>query len=183
MGYAGGTSPSPTYQDIGDHAECLQIDFDSREISFAGLLEKFFEWHNAFRKPYARQYMSAVLLHDEEQRLAWRQAVVAREDELHKVLSEVQDFSHFTWAEDYHQKYYLRKNRSLTLELKSRFPSSEEFVNSTAATKANAILAGHLILSEDDLEELGFSAEARNQLLARKKSFFGQIFGSILPSH
>lgn len=159
------------------------MDFDSREISFASLLKKFFEWHNVFRKPYARQYMSAVFLHDEQQRLVWLHAVREWEDEKRKVLSEVQDYSNFTWAEDYHQKYYLRKNRLLTLELKSRFPSTEEFVNSTAATKANAILAGHLVLSDGELEELGFSAEARAQLLARKKSFFGQIFGAILPSH
>ena len=159
------------------------MDFDSREISFDCLLEKFFEWHNAFRKPYARQYMSAVLLHNEEQRLSWLQALAEREDEKRKILSEVQSFTQFTWAEDYHQKYYLRKNRLLTMELKSRFPSTEDFVNSTAATKANAILAGHLCLREDELEALGFSAEARSQLLARKKSFLGQVFGAILPSH
>ncbi len=168
---------------MGDHTECLQLDFDSREISFASLLERFFEWHNAFRKPYARQYMSAVMLHDEEQKLAWLKAVTEREDAKRKVLSEVQDFSGFTWAEDYHQKYFLRKNRLLALELKSRFPTYEELVNSTAAMKANAILAGHLSPKEDELKDLGFSAEARSQLLARKKSFLGQIFGSMLPSH
>jgi hypothetical protein len=161
------------------------MDFDPKEIIYEELLNKFFEWHNPFRKPYARQYMSAILTHDPEQQQAVEEAIASREDQRRKVQTEVRPYDGFTWAEDYHQKYYLRRNRRVTLELKERFVSLEEFVNSTATTKANACLGGFLQLTEPELEQLGFSPEARGELLSRKKSFFGSLLeslGSVQPN-
>ena len=34
VGYAGGTSASPTYRNIGDHIEVVRIIYDPSEISF-----------------------------------------------------------------------------------------------------------------------------------------------------
>ncbi len=34
VGYAGGTSAEPTYRQMGDHTETLQIDFDPQIIKF-----------------------------------------------------------------------------------------------------------------------------------------------------
>ena len=93
---------------MGDHAECVELDFDPNEISYHKLLEKFFQWHNAFRKPYARQYMSAILLHNQEQRQAVEMILPQIEDKKRKVRSEIADYHGFTWAEDYHQKYWDR---------------------------------------------------------------------------
>lgn len=181
MGYAAGTTQAPTYHRIGDHAECTQVEFDPQEITYQQILEKFFEWHNAFRKPYARQYMSAVLFHNPRQQELWEEAVASREDAKRKVQTEAQDFSGFTWAEDYHQKYYLRRNKTVALELKGRFPSIEEFVDSTATARANAILGGFLEPDRKQLEELGFSEQSMDELLNRKRSFFGSLFRSVIP--
>ena len=166
---------------MGDHAECVEVDFDPTEISYQRLLEKFFEWHNAFRKPYARQYMSAILLHDEEQRRVVEFMVGKLEDEKRKIRSEISEYSGFTWAEDYHQKYYLRRNREVVRELKERFPSLEEFVNSTAAARANATLGGFWTPTPEALKSLGFSSEVSAQLLNRRKSFFGSLLSSVFP--
>lgn len=182
MGYAAGTKTDPTYHDMGDHAECTEIDFDPEEISYETLLERFFEWHNAFKKPYSRQYMSAILYHNDEQHESIKKAIAQREDEKRKVRSEVQSYTFMTWAEDYHQKYYLRRNKQVALELKGRFPEYADFVNSTEVAKANAILGGFWQPQASELEALGFSEEAQDQLLNRRKSFFGNLISSVLPT-
>lgn len=166
---------------MGDHAECVEIDFDPKQLSYRQLLEKFFQWHNAFRKPYARQYMSAILLHNQEQRRAVEMMIPKLEDEKRKIRTEVADYKGFTWAEDYHQKYYLRRNREVVRELKEQYPSLEEFVNSTAATKANAALGGFWTPTSEALAELGFSSHVSSQLLQRRKSFFGSLLSSVFP--
>lgn len=142
-------------------------------------MNRFFEWHNAFREPYARQYMSAILWHGEEQEAAVDRAVMERQDEKRKVRSELQPYRTFTWAEDYHQKYYLRRNKTVALELKERFPDYRDFVNSTAVARANACLGGFWQPTPADLEELGFSEQARVELLNRRKSFFGNLLNSV----
>jgi peptide methionine sulfoxide reductase MsrA len=181
VGYAAGTKANPTYHDMGDHAECTQVEFDPEEISYDQVLDKFFEWHNPFRKAYARQYMSAVLFHNEQQRESWERIVAQKEGDKRKVHTEVQDYTDFTLAEDYHQKYYLRRNKTVALELKGRFPTLEEFTNATATMVANAILGGFLEPDRGQLEELGFSKEPIEQLVQRKKSFFGSLFRSVIP--
>nr|WP_256202680.1 peptide-methionine (S)-S-oxide reductase MsrA [Sulfuracidifex tepidarius] len=49
-GYAGGTFPNPTYEDVCSdttgHAEVVQITFNPSVISFRDLLEIFFEIHD-----------------------------------------------------------------------------------------------------------------------------------------
>lgn len=99
-----------------------------------------------------------------------------------KIKTEVQSFSRFTWAEDYHQKYYLKRNKVVALELKGRFPEFEAFVDSTAVCKANAILGGYMQPERGALEQLGFSEQSIDELLSRKRSFFAGLFRSVLPS-
>ncbi len=40
-GYAGGTIPKPTYENIGDHAEVIRIEYDPSEIKYSTLLTFF----------------------------------------------------------------------------------------------------------------------------------------------
>ena len=39
VGYAGGTTADPTYRDIGDHSEALQVDYDPDAVSFDELVD------------------------------------------------------------------------------------------------------------------------------------------------
>ena len=34
VGYAGGSSPAPTYRNLADHIETVDIQFDSNQISY-----------------------------------------------------------------------------------------------------------------------------------------------------
>lgn len=110
VGYAGGTTQGPTYRSLGDHSETIQIDYDPTEISYAELLDVFWDSHNPAYPDHSRQYMSIVFYHDEVQkRLAMetkaRQEVRAGS----QVFTEIVPYTEFYLAEDYHQKYRLRQ--------------------------------------------------------------------------
>jgi peptide-methionine (S)-S-oxide reductase len=44
VGYAGGSTESPTYHDLADHTEAFQLDFDPRIITYEELLDEI--WRN-----------------------------------------------------------------------------------------------------------------------------------------
>jgi len=142
VGYAGGSKKNPTYRDLGDHTEAIQVDFDPAVTSFEKLAEAFWTTHNPCARPYSRQYASILFTANEEQRraaLASRDAEERRRGE--KIHTEIAPLGEFTRAEDYHQKYYLR-NHPAGAELRAAFRSEAEFVDSTAAARANAYVDG-----------------------------------------
>lgn len=51
-------------------------------------------------------------------------------------------FTGFTRAEDYHQKYRLRRDPVLMKAFRELFPEERSFVDSTAAARVNGFLAG-----------------------------------------
>ena len=111
--------------------------------------------------------MSAIFVHDDEQqRLAWAAAKTTGERLGKLVKTEILPFTGFTLAEDYHQKYQLRRLDVVERELEAIYPELEDFVRSTVATRLNGFaggvgtqkeldtIAGDLGLSEDALREL-----------------------------
>src|SRR5690606_36606781 len=75
-GYSGGHKENPTYNEVctgtTGHAEVLQIEFDTNELSFADLLKVFFTVHdpttmNRQGNDVGTQYRSAIFFHDSEQ--------------------------------------------------------------------------------------------------------------------
>lgn len=166
VGYCGGTTESPTYRSIGDHAETIQIDFDPTRISYEKLLEYFWTTHNPCRSPWSRQYMSAVFYHDEAQKKAideTRQKFVSTPDQ---VQTEIAPLDKFWIAEDYHQKYRLRHDRLLDDEMHTVYPDEKDYVNSTAVMRLNAYLDGHGKTAQLDAEidKLGLSKAGREHL-------------------
>nr|CAD2139322.1 unnamed protein product [Meloidogyne enterolobii] len=67
VGYSGGTSPSPTYQNIGDHTEIVEIQFNPELTKFKEIINLFYSKHN-FTLPQKTQYKSVILYVDEEQK-------------------------------------------------------------------------------------------------------------------
>ena len=101
VGYAGGTTASPTYRSIGDHSEAIQIDYDPEVLSYADLLDIFWSSHSCTVQPYSRQYASIVFYHDEEQRNLAIETRAAQEQALGRtVLTEIKLFESFYLAED-----------------------------------------------------------------------------------
>jgi methionine-S-sulfoxide reductase len=170
VGYAGGTKPNPTYHSLGDHTEVLQIDFDPRQVSYEALLGVFWKAHDPASRSWSRQYMAAVFYHSEAQ----RQAAEASKARLQAargqtIQTPILPVGRFTRAEDYHQKYYLRQESLLMREFGAMYPRDEDFVDSTAAARANGFVAGEGTAADRDaaLPRMGLSPEALRGLQAR----------------
>jgi peptide-methionine (S)-S-oxide reductase len=167
VGYAGGTLKDPTYHNLGDHTESMQIDFDPAKITYAQLLKVFCETHNPCRRAWSRQYMSIVFWHNEEQKKQVEEKLAAIAKENGKVYTEVLPYKEFYLAEDYHQKYLLQQNDMLTKEFKAMYPKHIDFVNSTAAAKVNGYLGGYASKEKvkTEIQSFGLSESAGKQLL------------------
>jgi peptide-methionine (S)-S-oxide reductase len=163
VGYAGGTKKNPTYHDLGDHTETMQLEFDPAVISYEKLMELFWQTPNACQQAGSRQYMSVVFYHSEAQRkqaLAARDRAAARLGK--KVETPVLPLTAFYVAEDYHQKYYLQQRPEVYREVRAMYPRQEDFLRSTLAARLNGILSGHgnREVLEKELPRYGLSAEA-----------------------
>lgn len=109
VGYAGGSTKDPTYYQIGDHSETVQIDYDPERISYEDLLDVFSASHSPTSRPWSSQYASLVLYHtDRQQRLASKSKERYEARTGRRIFTEIRQYSHFYLAEGYHQKYYLR---------------------------------------------------------------------------
>ena len=140
VGYAGGTTPEPSYYSLGDHTEVVQVSYDPDETSYESLLEVFWAHHDPFSAP-KRQYRGVVLVADERQRAAaerTRERLATRAGR--EVATRVEPLDGFTLAEDYHQKYSLRST-----SVGDRLLSAGGFdiVDSTVAARLNGFVAGH----------------------------------------
>jgi peptide-methionine (S)-S-oxide reductase len=123
-GYSGGTVKNPTYQQVctgtTGHAECLQINYDPKEISFDDLLAVFWHSHDPTTKnrqgnDVGTQYRSVIFYHtDEQKELAEKFKQKLDESHLYRapVVTEIVPFTEFFPAEDYHQNYYNQNSRA-----------------------------------------------------------------------
>ncbi len=170
MGYTGGTTQNPTYHQLGDHSETVQVDFDPRVISYPELLAAFFASHDASRSSFSRQYMSAIFFHTEEQERMAREAAARQAAEVGRALqTQILPAATFYPAEDYHQKYALQGDTALMAEFRRMYPVFQDIVDSTAATRVNAYLygCGTLQQLQRELDGLGLSEEATARLTRR----------------
>jgi len=117
-GYMGGHAENPTYKQVctGDtgHAETVQVTFDDDEVSYAALLDVFFDMHNPTTRnrqgpDVGSQYRSAVFWHDAGQKEAAERKI--RELDAsgkwpNPVVTEVTEAGTFWRAEEYHQRYF-----------------------------------------------------------------------------
>ena len=166
VGYAGGKKANPTYRSIGDHSETIQIDYDPQQISFDVLLDVFWASHSPTARSWSKQYASCIFVHTAEQRELAEASLKREEEKLgRKIFTEIVEFSGFTLAEDYHQKYRLR-NSSLEKEYQTIYPDLLDFVNSTAVTRVNGYLSGYGTPEqlENEVERLGLSDVSKEKL-------------------
>ncbi|MFW6176575.1 MAG: peptide-methionine (S)-S-oxide reductase MsrA [Thermoplasmatota archaeon] len=165
VGYAGGEKDNPTYHSLGNHTETIQIDYDPDNITYKDLLNIFWKNH----KPTVRrstQYMSRIFYHNDHQERTTKESKDELEEELGKEIKTViSKFERFYHAEDYHQKYYLKHHQRFLTVYKTIYPDHEDFLNSTAVSRANGYAVGEGYLeSPDDLEGMGLNEEGREAL-------------------
>lgn len=169
VGYCGGTTESPTYRTIGDHAEALQIDYDPEVTDYESLLGHFWSGHDATREPWGTQYVAAVFAADDDQlALATRTGQAAADARSGPLRTRVERLDTFFRAEDYHQKYRLRRE-GFTEQLLARYPSDRAFVDSTLAARLNGFVGGHRPRRDFVrlLPQLGLDPDLEPKVLAR----------------
>jgi peptide-methionine (S)-S-oxide reductase len=124
VGYAGGFTPNPTYQEVctGDtgHAEVVRVVFDPKRISYGELLAVFWENHDPTQGmrqggDVGTQYRSAIYADGDAQleaahssRVAYASALAAA-GHYAPITTDIAPAPAFYCAEDYHQQY-LAKN-------------------------------------------------------------------------
>jgi peptide-methionine (S)-S-oxide reductase len=132
----------------------FQVDFAPAKLSYEELLRQIWANRRGGRS-YSRQYMEAVFCSDTAQ-----EAVAQRLG----INAPIVTGARFYLAEDYHQKYYLRHDRTLIAELADYTP--RELVESTIAARLNGYVSGRGTLAQlhDELPQLGLSAAAATHL-------------------
>src|SRR5471032_9719 len=115
-GFAGGTTENPTYQEVctetTGHAEVTEVQFDPSIISYAKLLEVFWQAHdpttlNRQGADVGTSYRSIILYRDEKQELlAEKSKLEAQKDFKNPIVTEIAPLKKFYKAEDYHQQYF-----------------------------------------------------------------------------
>jgi methionine-S-sulfoxide reductase len=104
VGYSGGKKVDPTYHDLGDHSETIEIEFNPDEITYEEILEHFFKQHDP-RSLKTTQYRSAIFFLDDQQKKAAEEAKKKMEESLGQIKTAIEPFGKFYPAEEYHQKY------------------------------------------------------------------------------
>jgi peptide-methionine (S)-S-oxide reductase len=117
-GYAGGTRPNPTYEQVcggaTGHAEVVQVTFDPSVIEYRDLLDVFFTIHdpttlNRQGNDSGTQYRSAIFYHTSEQERVARATIAEFTKEAvwdDPIVTEVVPLEKFWPAEAYHQNYF-----------------------------------------------------------------------------
>lgn len=117
-GYTGGDNEDPTYEQVcsgeTNHAEVVELTFDTDIVSFETLLQVFFAIHdpttlNRQGNDVGTQYRSVIYYHSEQQ-LQQSVAAISSLNSSGKfdneVVTQVSPTSKFYSAESYHQNYF-----------------------------------------------------------------------------
>jgi len=117
-GYMGGHTDNPSYRQVcsGDtgHAETVQVTFDPDKVSYAELLDVFFELHNPTTlnrqgPDVGSQYRSVVFWHEPQQRELAREKIEQLDASGRwpdPIVTQVVPANRFWRAEEYHQRYF-----------------------------------------------------------------------------
>ena len=125
VGYAGGISKSPSYQDVctglTGHNEVVKLLFDPTEVSYTKLLAIFWENHDPTQKnrqgnDIGTQYRSGAYYFSEAQKGTIFQTKEIYEQSMRKagygsIMTEIKEAPEFFFAEDYHQQYLAKNPR------------------------------------------------------------------------
>ena len=119
-GYAGGTTPNPTYAQVCSgrtgHAEVIKIDFDAALVAVEDLFAVFFATHdpttlNRQGNDVGTQYRSAIFYTTDAQKIAAEKYIAELESSAPggaAIVTEVTPLDKFYPAEEEHRNYYAR---------------------------------------------------------------------------
>ena len=124
VGYSGGATEDPSYEDVctgkTGHAEVVEVTFDPDAVSYDDLLDVFWSIHdpttlNRQGPDIGSQYRSAIFTHDPGQAttaLASKERLQNTIGPGREIVTEITPASEFYRAEDYHQRYLEKRQRT-----------------------------------------------------------------------
>lgn len=117
-GYSGGHVENPSYEEVCEkttgHAEVLQVEFDTTEVTIDEILEIFWQTHdpttlNRQGNDVGPQYRSVVFYHNAHQKER-AEYFKKKLDESgafgNPIVTAIEPYTNFYVAENYHQDYY-----------------------------------------------------------------------------
>lgn len=167
--YSGGNSKDPTYANLKDHTEVVEIEFDPHIISYGKLLKIFFDNHPFDSNTEKIQYKSTIIPTNENQKNTAEKELlfVKKVFGKHRVFTLLKNFTEFYEAENYHQKHYLKINKKSLETFLQNLVDWKSCAKSELCTKLNGYLNG--IYSEKkfikNLTQLGLSESNVQKIL------------------
>ena len=119
VGYAGGTTPNPTYEEVctgrTGHTEAVRVVYDPAEVSYADLVKQFFVVHDPTQgmrqgNDVGSQYRSAIYFETPEQEQTARELTKIYGEEISRrgygeITTEIAPSPAYYYAESVHQQY------------------------------------------------------------------------------
>lgn len=149
-GYAGGTKPNPTYEEVSSgstgYLEAVQVTYDPEKVTYENLLDVF--WHQIdptdSEGQFAdkgSQYHTAIFFHNGEQ----KRIAEASKKKLNEsgtfnkpVATEIRPYTTFYPAEDYHQDYATKKPKDY--KIYKSLSGREAFIETVWGKKNDIII-------------------------------------------
>src|SRR5919202_5794146 len=119
VGYAGGDTPNPTYEEVCSgstgHTEVVRVVWDPEQLTYEDVLKVFWEGHDPTQgmrqgNDVGTQYRSAIYTYGDEQARVAQASRDAYAERLRtaghgEITTEIAPAGDFFYAEDYHQQY------------------------------------------------------------------------------
>jgi len=167
VGYAGGAKKNPTYHNLGDHTETVELEYDPDATTYEKLLEVFWTHHDP-TEYHKRQYISAIFYYDDEQKLAAEISMERSQKRFHSpILTEILSIGHFYEAEDYHQKYLLKHQAPSVF--KSLKLTPEQVLTSSIAAKLNGYVGGYGSVEQFEKDSANWGLSDEQADVVRRK--------------
>ena len=120
VGYSGGNTPNPTYEEVckgnTKHAEVVRMLIDENIIKFDGIINHFWKCHDPTQLnrqgfDIGDQYRSVIFYYNEEQqKIIENSKMYYQSTNNKKIATLIEKATDFYLAEEYHQRYILKKN-------------------------------------------------------------------------
>jgi peptide-methionine (S)-S-oxide reductase len=123
VGYMGGHFPNPSYLDVlsrvTGHAEVVQVEYDSQQVSYDDLLEIFWDIHdpttlNRQGPDRGEQYRSVIFFHNSQQEEAAKRSKAEQQNSNRfdqDIVTEIVPAGEYYLATQEHQQYFEKKVR------------------------------------------------------------------------
>lgn len=122
VGYTGGYTKHPTYENHDKHAEAVEIEYDPLLITYTQLLDFFFQIHNPTTinqqgNDKGTSYRSAIFYENEQEKIEGQkfiEIVNTSKRWNNPVVTKLEPLEVFYPAEKYHQDYLQRNPKGYT---------------------------------------------------------------------